>query len=270
MHDPGMSCAALKRLSQSTVTESDDLSRIHHLQSLEMQGECFRSVDSSCYSIWIAAVQALPDFSFKFALKATLDTLPHNKNLHKWKKLESSNCPLCGKVQSLLHVLNNCNVSLNQWRYDNRHNTILTRIKSIIESHCSDYHLIADLPDCPYNRPDFLISDLRPDIVIWNTDKKKCFLIELTVFFDTISDRALERKMLRYVDLSEHIQSSGYSCTVLPLQVGSRGFIDLSSFEPLRSFLRIKSAPYQMFLREVATDAVIGSFQIWSRRNCIS
>ena len=267
--DPGMSRAALKRLSQSTVVESDDLSRVHHLHSLEVQGECFRLEDNEHNGIWSAAIQSLPDIIFKFALNATLDTLPHYKNLHKWKKNESDECPLCGKVQSLLHVLNNCSVALSQRRYDSRHNTILVRIKSAIESHRSDYCLIADLPESPYDRPDFLVSDLRPDIVIWIEDEKKCYLIELTVCFDTLSDRAVTRKTLQYyVDLCEHIQSKGYSCTVLPLQVGSWGFIDLPSFDPLQVFLRTKKAVHLSFLKEIAVDPIMGSFKIWSRRNC--
>ena len=171
--DPGMSGKTLKRMSQSTITESEDLSRVHHLQSLEVQGECFRLGDSTCIHIWSTAVPTLPDIIFKFALNATLDTLPHQKNLHKWRKAESEKCPLCGKVQSLLHVLNNCSVALNQRHYDNRHNTVLTRIKSTIESHRNDYLLIADLPGCPYNRPNFLASDLRPDIVMWTPYQTK-------------------------------------------------------------------------------------------------
>ena len=62
----------------------------------------------------------------KFALNAATDTLPHNSNLALWRRSEgfSSNCKLCGKRQTLLHVLNDCPVALELttgmmlfWRY---------------------------------------------------------------------------------------------------------------------------------------------------------
>ena len=175
-------------------------------------------------------------------------------------------CPF----QSLLHELNNCSVVLNQRRYDNRHNTVLARIKTTIESHRNNYLLIANLPECPYNRPNFLASDPRPDIVMWSTDQKKCYFIHLTVCFNTISDKAVDRKLLRYAELSEYIESSRYVCKVLPLQVGSRGFIDMNSFSPLQVLMKMKKKAYDPFLKEIAKDAIIESFQIWSRRNCDS
>jgi hypothetical protein len=144
--------------------------------------------------IWASAVHTLPDIIFKFALSVALNTLPHQKNLFRWKKSDSANCQLCGELQSLLNVLNSCNVSLNHWSYDSRHNIILQRIAGIIEGKLSNFRLIADLLQYPYQRPLFLTSDLRPDILIWNEDLMKLYIIELTVCYDTLAKNAEERK----------------------------------------------------------------------------
>ena len=103
--DPGMSKASLKCCAQKAITSVDDETRLQHLMSLQVQGECFRFGDQPTGGIWTLAVQTLPDIIFKFALNATLGTLPHQKNLHKWKKSESEKCLLCGATQSLLHAL---------------------------------------------------------------------------------------------------------------------------------------------------------------------
>jgi hypothetical protein len=215
-------------------------------------------------------MQTLPDIIFKFALNATLDTLPHRKNLYKWKKSDSDKCPLCGNIQSLLHVLNHCSFALEQRRYDQRHDTILARLFDLMTNSSNGYKVIVDLPNHSYERPPFLVSNLRPDLVMWSDRDKTCYLIELTICFDTNPKGAEGRKSRRYVDLAEYITSLGFSCHVIPLQVGSWGFIDLDSFAPLKDLLSITAKDFHSCLIQLAADAIIGSFHIWSRRNCSS
>ena len=50
---------------------------------------------------------------FKFALNAAHDTLPHNANVHLWKKKTTDLCPLCGEHQMLIHLLIVCNTALH-------------------------------------------------------------------------------------------------------------------------------------------------------------
>ena len=56
----------------------------------------------------------------------------------------------------------------------------------------------------------------------------------------TILDKVVDRKVLRYAELSEYIESSGYVYMVLPLQVGFPGFIDMNSFSPLQVLMKMK------------------------------
>ena len=37
--------------------------------------------------------------------------------------------------------------------------------------------------------------------------------------------------------LATSARAKGYKCNVYPVQVSSRGFVDMDSFEPLRKFL---------------------------------
>ena len=43
-------------------------------------------MDTECASVWSAVLKALPEEQVKFSLNAALDVLPHNDNLHIWKK----------------------------------------------------------------------------------------------------------------------------------------------------------------------------------------
>ena len=58
--------------------------------------------------VWAKALENVHDEHLKFALNSAVDTLPHNANLHLWKKHDSDACPICGEKQTLIHILNAC------------------------------------------------------------------------------------------------------------------------------------------------------------------
>ena len=99
---PGLSRQQLKHQSTDKVVHSDNHERLTHLQSLQVQGECFR-LEVDIFDIWSLALSSLPDMLFKFSLNAMVDCLPHNQNLLKWGKVQSGSCPLCGQLQSRAH-----------------------------------------------------------------------------------------------------------------------------------------------------------------------
>ena len=103
---PGGSRISLVRISKVLVSEEVNSALISDLQGLQRQGQMSRCTDPICVPIWARVVQTLPDEQMKFALNAAVDALPHNANLHLWKKREDSSCPLCHENQSLLHILN--------------------------------------------------------------------------------------------------------------------------------------------------------------------
>ena len=48
-------------------------------------------------SLWSKAVQSLPAEQMRFALNAAVDTLPHNANLHLWKRRRVTAVPFAEK-----------------------------------------------------------------------------------------------------------------------------------------------------------------------------
>ena len=237
--DPGASRSGLKNRASKAVVAKDTEMRINHARSLEHQGDVHRAADEEASSIWASTITSLPSEQLKFALNASQDTLPHNANLSRWKNLPSS-CKLCGERQTLHHVLNHCPVALGLRRYNQRHDAVLGVISDFASAHLPvNYHLIADLPEYPtYIFPPHIAStDLRPDLVIWNDVKQEVWLIELTICFETNFDEAQFRKGTKYLELVEAIRQTQFRAHMVPIQVGSRGFLDLRGLKRLRHLL---------------------------------
>ena len=73
--------------------------------------------------------RGLPPEVMKFAINASIDSLPTNANLHLWRKKDSDVCCLCQEGgQSLLHVLNHCQVAMELRRYSRRHDEVLKAV----------------------------------------------------------------------------------------------------------------------------------------------
>ena len=123
--DPGASRRQIVRRVKARVTAADDNRRLEDCRQLTVQGDISRRFDNQASSIWAQALWELPERVMKFTLNAAQDTLPHNANLHLWKKLSSPNCPLCFDRQTLLHTLNHCPVALLSRRYNQRHDAVL-------------------------------------------------------------------------------------------------------------------------------------------------
>ena len=99
--DPSLSRKALRVAAKRSVTKEDDHARLSQLQSLPRQGHMVRSFPPDMPAVWAEAVQGLPDEQFKFALNAAHDTIPHNANLHLWKKKDHDTCTLFGMTTKI-------------------------------------------------------------------------------------------------------------------------------------------------------------------------
>ena len=117
------------KLFLNTANVEDATSRKSQVEALPHQGQMLRASNLTADGISAAAVSNLGSEAIIFALNAASDNLPHNSNLAKWYKGSyTDECKLCGKKQTLLHVLNNCEVALNLHRYNTRHDRILQLI----------------------------------------------------------------------------------------------------------------------------------------------
>ena len=92
----------------------------------------FRIMSSDAAKLWGNALIHLPEEHMRFALNSAVDTLPHNANLHLWRKRGDDKCSLCGQRQTLIHVLNVCPVAMTARRFNHRHDAVLERIAHII------------------------------------------------------------------------------------------------------------------------------------------
>ena len=92
-----------------------------------MQGDYLALVmeEGNCIT-WRSYLWDIPRGILKFAINAGLNTLPSLDNLKRWGKRVSERCPFCGNTQTLLHVLSNCGVALEQGRYTLHHDSILS------------------------------------------------------------------------------------------------------------------------------------------------
>ena len=132
--NPGGTRKSLVKTAKGMVVDEVNTSTLESLQSLEQQGQLSRCSSPEGASVWSTAVLSLLDEQMKFALNSAADVLPHNENLHQWKKRKDPSCPLCGANQSLLHILNNCSIARNAQRYNSRHDAVLSVIKLVVAS----------------------------------------------------------------------------------------------------------------------------------------
>ena len=137
--------------------------------SLARQNQPLKA-DSMAPHLWSTTITSLPERVLSFALNSLTDTLPHNSNLHLWKKIPSVSCNLCGQQQTLTHVLNACLYALEKWRYNDRHDAIHGCIHNfLVDLIPASQHVTADLLSHSYAFPQQIVCmGSRPDTVVWD------------------------------------------------------------------------------------------------------
>ncbi len=147
--DPGVNRQTLAKRVKNNITTDDAIVRREQAETLATQGQMLRDSNLTADFIWAAVVSKLGSSVLKFALNSATDPLPHKSNLARWYGgLHSDLCKLCSKRQTLLHVLNNCEVALMLRCYNRRHDRILHQIAKLAQTHLPDtYYITADLSE---------------------------------------------------------------------------------------------------------------------------
>ena len=155
LQDHSRSRRVMSATARSLLADVEDTERHQKLRQLPAQGDMARSWENTSPELWVRAVRGLPPETMKFALNASLNTLPTNANLHMWGKKPTNICPLCQESrQSLVHILNNCPVALELRRYSKRHDTVLQVIGDFIRSHLPpQFSISIDSPSEAYSSP---------------------------------------------------------------------------------------------------------------------
>jgi len=82
---------------------------------------------------WTNLIYSLPPKLLSFALNATQMTLPTPDRLRIWNKTQLSKCGLCSHPRSsLFHILCNCRFSIQNKRFEWRHDSVLRTIARVI------------------------------------------------------------------------------------------------------------------------------------------
>ena len=110
--------------------------------------------------------------------------------------------------------------------------------------------------------PEIYATTERPGIMIWSVSVKKIFLIELTCPAEEGIQAARERKLGRYQGLADSINASHWSATVIPFEVGARGFVAHSTHSLLAQ-LGIRGRDKSAVCRKLGMIAARASFAIY-------
>ena len=164
---------------------------------------------------------------------------------------------------TLPHILSGCKFSLNNGRWNYRHDRVLKVLLDGIEEllkkqkrtkavprkssisfvkpgqssvrrtnkafglleKARDWVLLADIGDCKLIFPsEIFCTSERPDIVLYSSNKKTVILIENTSGCEENQSENHGLKTDKYRDLVEAIRGNGWVCHFFAIEVGARGF----------------------------------------------
>jgi hypothetical protein len=139
--------SAIRKEVRRVFCDKEDDAWAARVRGYTMQGNLFALLQAKSEGItWKSYMWNLPCGVLKFALNASIDTLPTFTNLKSWGKRASVNCHLCGNTvkQTLFHVLVHCNHTMDQGRMTWRHDSILKHIAGCLKSALKSLHPVED------------------------------------------------------------------------------------------------------------------------------
>ena len=183
-------------------------------------------------------------------------------------KAQCSACPLCGGKQTLLHVLNRCDMALLQRHYDQKHNTVLQHIMDFIRTRIScEFVILADLPTKTSIRPPFPLFNLRPDLIVWNQKSGVAYLLELIVCFESNFFTSAERKVLKYIHRIGGSHQVHYTLQVPPAHSPDWILWNDTPGQSISHQIYPKCTKKHQFHISLSIYALTESLKIWSRHN---
>ena len=243
----------------------------NHVESLQVQGSLLALASQEKEDlIWKSTMFQLKSGTLKFMLNAGIDTLPTPANLQRWKYSSSDKCKLCGNRGTTNHYLNCCKIMLDTHRYTWRHNNLINFIVNSVDK--EKFKVFSDLPGCEAAGggtipADLCITNLKPDIVIIDNEKKILHIYELTVPLTMNIEQRNAEKTQKYSHFTTDI--TGHNCTVNAFEVSSTGFINKrnkSTLITLHKFLK-QDIKKSTFLSNLNSLAWYGSYKIWLTRD---
>ena len=266
--------AKQRPLSKKSLKEKTKEFWKNKIEPLVKQGnllklENFESTDLA----WKSSMYNLPKGVLSFAARAAIDVLPTPDNLCQWGKHSHDNCTLCNSKGTQHHILNFCQVSLEQGRYTFRHNNILRYIvKFLVDNSNGAIKVFSDIKGYTINGGTIPASIIptqeKPDICVVNALKRHVTIIELTVPFETNISKARQRKLDRYAALVADINKTKYIADLICLEVGSRGLINKDNKSQIRQIASLVGEKRTRSLwRDISRIALLSSYAIFNARH---
>ena len=128
----------------------------------------------------------------------------------------------------------------------------------------NDWEMRLDLNTRLYFPPDIIVTDMRPDLIIWSKKTKVVIIGELTVPWEDNIDERNEYKRAKYQDLVSDIKSRGWSVHCFPFEIGCRGFATNSLYAFI-SRLGATSRLRKSMTSKASEAASRGSAWVWSK-----
>jgi hypothetical protein len=108
-------------------------------------------------------------------------------------------------------------VALATVRYTWYHDSVLACICINLSKEIPSQDMVCitvDLPAINYQLLHGIISDLQPDILIWNDDSHELILFELAVCFEENFMSSHNRKHWKYMDLAQITMAQGWNASI--------------------------------------------------------
>ena len=216
-------------------------------------------------TMWQKLMARLPNNIFCFVRKAIIFCLPNKSNLVRWKITDISDCCRCKQKETMLHVFSNCSLSLERYKW--RHDSVLMLIAKKISRHIGDtgIELYVDCEGSNFRCTSDLFEALRPDIVL--IINRKVIVIELTVCFETNTNKSRTYKQTRYANLKDDLLIECEEFEILYLEFTTLGFISKSSYTPFNALLKQLGVNEDRTVVKSMENSIRATYFIFCRRN---
>ena len=232
---------------------------------LKEQSTIVSSIVSSSFTKeitnWQNVLKRLPVNIHNFARRYLIFNLANNSNLFRWKIFPSSNCNLCLKPQTQLHIFNFSARALDPFTW--RHNSIVSSLCNHLNKKiCRDFKIFADLTN--YENPGNLFKSKRPDIVIKESDSITA--IELTCPFELNIIKSREYKENKYRELKNDLVAPYKQFTLILLELTSLGFVS-KNIKEMRTLLQKLNIDDHYVINKLTKVVIRCSYMIYCKRN---
>lgn len=166
------------------------------------------------------------------------------------------------------HILNCCNRSLKDGRYLWRHNNVLRHIKKCIDNKKYQVSFDLDKEKSSTIPPNILVTNLIPDLVIVDKERKELTVWELTCPSEPRIDAAHVLKTEKYGHFTNDIVD--YKTEVIAFEVGSHtGLITKENKGRLSNLHRYcqKGLKKSTFLKNISAIVLLSSYYLFNNRN---